>query len=155
MENRDSILDIYFRDSEEIDNYELLEREIEENFMPGYKKYVFLEDSIFDNFEFPKKTSDFNYVYCGLRDEQGNIRTKKGQLQKFHNTWKKIEKLGRLKKWKRIISNFIEVDLIDFFIKANIHNCAKPKAPFFTLYKCEFRFLLLIITFASNSMLCR
>ena len=51
MENKESILDIYFRDSEDIDNYELLEREIEENFMPGYNKYVFLEDSIFDNFE--------------------------------------------------------------------------------------------------------
>ena len=54
MENKESILDIYFRDSDDIDRYELLEREIEEQFMPGYKKYIFLEDSIFDNFE-PKK----------------------------------------------------------------------------------------------------
>lgn len=61
MENRDSILDIYFRDSEEIDNYELLEREIEENFMPGYKKYVFLEDSIFDNFEPEKINMKLSY----------------------------------------------------------------------------------------------
>ena len=92
---------------------------------PIYSKIIAVSYSTFDNFELPKKTSDFNYVYCGLRDEQGNIRSKQGQLQKFHNTWKKIEKLGRLKKWKRIISNFIEVDLIDFFIKVSPEDSAK------------------------------
>lgn len=84
---------------------------------PIYSKVIAVSYSTFDNFEFPKKTSDFNYVYCGLRDEQGNIRTEKGQLQKFHNTWKKISKLNRLEKWKRVISNFLEFELIDLFIK--------------------------------------
>ncbi|KAA0932908.1 AAA family ATPase [Psychrobacter sp. ANT_H59] len=84
---------------------------------PIYSKIIAVSYSIFDNFEFPKKTSDFNYVYCGLRDEQGNIRTKKGQLQKFHNTWKKIATLGRLKKWKKIISKFLDLELINLFIK--------------------------------------
>ncbi|WP_201257807.1 AAA family ATPase [Photobacterium kishitanii] len=68
-------------------------------------------------FIFPKKTSDFNYVYCGLRDEQGNTRTKDEQFKKFHNTWKRIDKLKRLKKWKNVISNFLEAELIDLFIK--------------------------------------
>ena len=86
---------------------------------PMYSKIIAVSYSTFDNFELPKKTSDFNYVYCGLRDEQGNIRSKQGQLQKFHNTWKKIDKLGRLKKWKKIISNFLEVDLINLFIKVS------------------------------------
>ena len=61
MENKESILDIYFRKSEDINNYEFLEREIEENFMPGYKKYVFLEDNIFDNFEPEKINMKLSY----------------------------------------------------------------------------------------------
>lgn len=84
---------------------------------PIYSKIIAVSYSTFDNFEFPKKTSYFNYVYCGLRDEQGNVRTQKGQLQKFHNTWKKISKLKRLEKWKKVISNFLELELIDLFIK--------------------------------------
>ncbi len=86
-------------------------------YKPIYSKIIAVSYSTFDNFELPKKTSDFNYVYCGLRDDQGNIRTKQGQLQKFHNTWKKIDKLKRLDKWKKVISNFLEIELIDLFIK--------------------------------------
>lgn len=84
---------------------------------PIYSKIIAVSYSTFDNFELPKKTSDFNYVYCGLRDEQGNVRTKKDQLHKFHKTWKKIDKLKRLDKWKKVISNFLEIELIDLFIK--------------------------------------
>ena len=84
---------------------------------PMYSKVIAVSYSTFDNFEIPKKTSDFNYVYCGLRDEKGDVRTKQGQLQKFHNTWKKIDKLERLNKWKKVISNFLDIDLIDLFIK--------------------------------------
>ncbi|QQA75160.1 AAA family ATPase [Pectobacterium parmentieri] len=84
---------------------------------PMYSKVIAVSYSTFDNFEIPKKTSDFNYVYCGLRDDKGDVRTKQGQLQKFHNTWKKIDKLGRLVKWKKVISNFLDIELIDLFIK--------------------------------------
>ncbi|MCL1125590.1 AbiJ-related protein [Shewanella surugensis] len=84
---------------------------------PIFSKIIAVSYSTFDNFEFPKKTSDFNYVYCGLKNEQGNIRTNQGQLKKFHNTWKKISKLKRLDKWKKVISNFLELELIDLFIK--------------------------------------
>lgn len=89
---------------------------------PMYSKVIAVSYSTFDNFEFPKKTSEFNYVYCGLRDENGDVRTKQGQLQKFHNTWKKIAKLERLDKWKKVISNFLDVELIDLFIKPSPEN---------------------------------
>ncbi|WP_299667835.1 AAA family ATPase [uncultured Psychromonas sp.] len=92
---------------------------------PVYSKVIAVSYSTFDNFELPKKTSDFNYVYCGLRDEQGIVRTKKGQLQKFHNTWKKIAKLKRLEKWKIIISNFLDLELIDLFIKPSPEDSEK------------------------------
>lgn len=85
--------------------------------VPLFSKVIAVSYSTFDNFELPKKTSEFNYIYCGLRDDNGDVRSKQGQLQKFHNTWKKIESLGRLEKWKSIISNFIEVELIELFIK--------------------------------------
>lgn len=89
---------------------------------PIYSKIIAVSYSTFDNFEIPKKTSNFNYVYCGLRDEKGDVRAKKGQLLKFHKTWKKIEKLGRLEKWKKVISNFLDVELIDLFIKPHPDN---------------------------------
>lgn len=89
---------------------------------PMYSKVIAVSYSTFDNFEIPKKTSNFNYVYCGLRDEKGDLRSKQGQLQKFHITWKKIERLGRLEKWKKIISNFLGIELIDLFIKPTPDN---------------------------------
>lgn len=90
---------------------------------PVFSKIIAVSYSTFDNFELPKKTSSFNYVYCGLRDEKGSVRTQQGQLQKFHNTWKNITKLKRLDKWKKVISNFLDLELIDLFIKAT------PKEP--------------------------
>jgi ABC-type multidrug transport system ATPase subunit len=92
---------------------------------PIYSKVIAVSYSTFDNFEIPRKTSDFNYVYCGLRDEKGDVRTKQGQLQKFHHTWKKIEKLKRLEKWKKVVSNFLGEDLIDLFIKQSPDNNEK------------------------------
>ena len=92
---------------------------------PCFSKIIAVSYSTFDNFDLPKKTSDFNYVYCGLRDSSGNVRSKKGQLQKFHNTWKKIDKLKRLNKWKRVISNFLDIELIDLFIKPSPEDANK------------------------------
>lgn len=89
---------------------------------PIYSKVIAVSYSTFDNFKIPKKTSNFNYVYCGLRDEKGELRSKQGQLQKFQNTWKKIERLGRLEKWKKVISNFLGIELIELFIKPTPDN---------------------------------
>ena len=50
MENIENILDIYFKEDKNLNDYEFLEKEIEENFQITYKKYIFLEDNIFDNF---------------------------------------------------------------------------------------------------------
>ena len=83
MENKESILDIYFRDSDDIDRYELLEREIEEQFMPGYKKYIFLEDSIFDNFEPEKINMKLSYGLF-LNDTR--------RLEKILNKYKFVQK---------------------------------------------------------------
>jgi ABC-type cobalamin/Fe3+-siderophores transport system ATPase subunit len=85
--------------------------------LPLFSKVIAVSYSIFDQFDIPKKTADFNYVYCGLRDENGDIRSKRGQTLKFHNTWKRIKELSRLKQWKTVLSNFIDEELVNLFIK--------------------------------------
>lgn len=85
--------------------------------IPMYSKVIAVSYSMFDDFEIPKKTSYFNYVYCGLRDENGKVKTKQEQLKKFYDTWKRIDKLGRLEQWKEVVSNFIEIEIINDFIK--------------------------------------
>ncbi len=86
---------------------------------PLFSKVIAVSYSIFDNFEIPKKTSIFNYVYCGLHtinDGKKEILTQKQQVLRFHNTWKKIKSLERMKIWRSILLNFIDKDIVDEFI---------------------------------------
>lgn len=88
--------------------------------IPIFSKLIAVSYSIFDTFQIPKKTATFNYIYCGLRNEKGEISTDKSMLLRFHNTWKKIRKRGRIKEWRTVLINFIEEDLVDeFIIKKN------------------------------------
>lgn len=75
---------------------------------------------MFDDFEIPRKTSSFNYVYCGLhilKDGKKETLTPKQQRLRFHRTWKKIKSLERMKIWKEILVSFINEDIIDSFIQ--------------------------------------
>ena len=72
----------------------------------------------FDTFEIPKKTADFNYVYCGIRDPKGELYSEKGLKLRFHNSWKKIIKKNRFDKWLILLPLFMEQALIDEFIIA-------------------------------------
>mgnify|MGYP001557911224 CR=1 FL=1 len=86
---------------------------------PLFSKVIAVSYSIFDNFEIPKKTSIFNYVYCGLHtinDGKKEILTQKQQVLRFHNTWKKIKSLERMKIWRSILLNFIDKDIVDELI---------------------------------------
>jgi len=83
---------------------------------PMFSKVIAVSYSVFDNFEIPKSTASFNYVYCGLLNEKHELLTERQQLLRFHNTWQKIEELERLEKWRRILGNFIEADILDKFI---------------------------------------
>ena len=62
MENTENILDIYFKESKNLNDYEFLEKEIEENFQITYKKYIFLEDDIFDDYDPENINMRLNYV---------------------------------------------------------------------------------------------
>lgn len=84
--------------------------------IPSFSKIIAVSYSVFDTFKIPKKTAAFNYVYCGLKDEDGDIRSNKGLKISFHNNWKKIDDMRRLRRWRDILVNFISEDIINRFI---------------------------------------
>ncbi len=94
-------------------------RKKDKNFSPRtpfFSKVITVSYSIFDNFEIPKKTASFNYVYCGIRNDKGEVSTERGLLLRFHNSWKKIEELQRVREWRSVLLNFIEKELVDEFL---------------------------------------
>jgi hypothetical protein len=84
--------------------------------IPLFSKVIAVSYSAFDNFKIPKKTAEFNYVYCGLRDENGDLFTPKQQALRFHNAWKKIKADSRFEKWVEILSNFLQQELLEELI---------------------------------------
>jgi len=82
---------------------------------PMFSKVIAVSYSIFDNFEKPKSTSSFNYIYCGLLDDRGELLTDRKQLLRFHKTWKRIEELNRTYQWYEILRNFIGTTILNEF----------------------------------------
>lgn len=83
---------------------------------PLFSKLIAVSYSVFDRFELPNQNAEFNYVYCGLRKEDGKEYSEKGLVNRFHSSWKKISSLERMPQWRRILLNFIDEDLLDEFI---------------------------------------
>ncbi|MGB0863806.1 MAG: AAA family ATPase [Saprospiraceae bacterium] len=83
---------------------------------PLFSKVIAVSYSTFDNFKIPKKTSSFNYVYCGLFKKNGKILTTEEQEMRFHKTWKNIEYLERIIQWRSVLLNFISLDIIKLLI---------------------------------------
>lgn len=83
---------------------------------PLFSKVIALSYSIFDRFQIPRKSSSFNYIYCGLRNEQGDIMTERGQNQRFHNTAKKIQRIGRLDAWRNSLLLFLDDETVNQMI---------------------------------------
>ncbi len=88
-------------------------QEFFEPFVPLFSKMITVSYSIFDRFSIPRKTSKFNYVYCGLKNENGEILNERQLVMRFHRTWKTIERLERINKWRTILLNFIEPEILD------------------------------------------
>ncbi len=86
---------------------------------PLFSKVIAVSYSIFDDFEIPQKTSQFNYVYCGLhimRNGKREILSAKSRSLRFHQAWKKIRKQERMQFWYDSLLTFIERDFVDSFI---------------------------------------
>jgi energy-coupling factor transporter ATP-binding protein EcfA2 len=83
---------------------------------PMFSKVIAVSHSMFDNFKKPRKTSVFNYIYCGLLNTNNELLTSRQKVLRFHNTWKRIKELKRMTKWRKILLNFINEDIINSFI---------------------------------------
>jgi ABC-type cobalamin/Fe3+-siderophores transport system ATPase subunit len=84
--------------------------------IPSFSKIIAVSYSVFDSYPIPRKNATFNYVYCGLKDDEGDMRSSRGLVLSFHHNWKKIEEMGRTSKWRSVIRNFIEKEVLDAFI---------------------------------------
>jgi predicted ATPase len=94
-----------------------------DNFLPKvplFSKVIAVSYSAFDNFEIPKSTADFNYTYCGLKNENGIKLSADDLIIRFQNSTEKIKSQSRLDKWKIILLNFIEEELLNEFININV-----------------------------------
>lgn len=85
--------------------------------IPLFSKVISVSYSVFDIFKRPTKTASFNYVYCGLRDEKGELRTERGLSQKFHYTVKTIATKERIDQWEAILKNFLDHEFVDDLIE--------------------------------------
>lgn len=102
-----------------------ISRKKDENFSPRtpfFSKVITVSYSVFDNFEIPKKTASFNYIYCGIRNDKGEMSTERGLLLRFHNSWKRIVELQRVEQWRSVLLNFIERELVDEFLVLDTEN---------------------------------
>lgn len=84
--------------------------------VPLFSKIIAVSYSMFDKFEIPQKSSNFNYHYCGIKKSKEEQYTERGLVLRFHNAWKKIEKSGRMDKWRKILLTFIDEELVNLFL---------------------------------------
>ncbi len=85
--------------------------------LPLFSKIIAVSYSIFDKFQIPKKTAEFNYVYCGLKESPDKILSEDVLLERFFKSIDKIKELERTISLKKILGNFLEVELINVFFE--------------------------------------
>lgn len=93
------------------------------NFLPKtplFSKVIAVSYSSFDRFEIPKKTAEFNYIYCGLKDENGKRLEEDELIIRFQKSYDKIIEQSRTEIFAQTIQNFIEIDLVKTFISYRI-----------------------------------
>jgi len=84
--------------------------------IPIFSKTIAVSYSVFDSFEIPKKHASFNYVYCGLRNEKGEIRSEQSLILSFYHSCRKIKELNRVDRWRSVLLNFLSELFIDSFV---------------------------------------
>ncbi|OHT44907.1 AbiJ-related protein [Flavobacterium tructae] len=87
---------------------------------PLFSKVIAVSYSSFDRFEIPKKTAEFNYVYCGLKDENGKRLEEEELILRFQKSYEKISEQSRIEIFKKTIGEFIEEKIISEFISYKI-----------------------------------
>jgi predicted ATPase len=92
---------------------------------PIYGKIFTVSYSFFDQFEIPTADAAFNYVYCGLKKNNKEWKTKDELISDFYQAAVLIKKKDLENEWYQILTNFINVDILniafetreDFFSK--------------------------------------
>ncbi len=84
--------------------------------VPIFSKVIAVSYSAFDSFQPPKKTKNLNYVFCGIRDENGGIINERSKASKFVHIRKRIESLSRIQEWRRVLYIFMDKEVVDQFI---------------------------------------
>ncbi|MFS4474399.1 AAA family ATPase [Chryseobacterium sp. T20] len=89
---------------------------------PLFSKVIAVSYSSFDRFEIPQKTAEFNYVYCGLKDENGRRLEEDKLILRFQNSYEKISKQKRTQRFADTLQEFINKELINEFLPFNIES---------------------------------
>ncbi|GHT51707.1 hypothetical protein AGMMS49982_09880 [Bacteroidia bacterium] len=97
----------------------MISRKKDESFTPRtpfFSKIIAVSYSVFDKFEIPERTSDFNYCYCGIRKENNERLSEEELAIRFNEACIKIRELERINKWRKILLTFITEELINLFL---------------------------------------
>ncbi|MEO8240582.1 MAG: AAA family ATPase [Flavobacterium sp.] len=87
---------------------------------PLFSKVIAVSYSSFDKFQIPRKTAEFNYIYCGLKDDKGKRIEDDELFLRFQKSFEKIREQSRIEIYISTIRNFIEVNTINKFITYKI-----------------------------------
>lgn len=80
---------------------------------PIFSKIIAVSYSVFDSFQKPNENIDFNYVFCGLLNDDKTLPSKTDKNQKLIEDCDKIIYHKRVEKWKDVLSKFIDEDVLE------------------------------------------
>lgn len=83
--------------------------------MPLFSKIIAISYSVFDRFKIPKENEEFNYIYCGLKNNEGTVLSEDLLFFRFYNSFKKIIKLGdnKFDIWRKYVSDILNVNVFE------------------------------------------
>lgn len=87
--------------------------------IPIFSKIIAVSYSVFDSFKKPDKSINkaFNYIFCGLLNENKTFPSKEDKIQKLIEASRSIKHHVRVEKWYNVLSNFLDKDILnDLFI---------------------------------------
>ncbi|MBE7691189.1 AbiJ-related protein [Tenacibaculum piscium] len=87
---------------------------------PIFSKIIAISYSIFDSFKKPDKKNNFNYVFCGLLNDDKTLPSKVEKNTNFIEACKIITHHKRIDKWKNILENFIDKDILNDIFSINV-----------------------------------
>jgi predicted ATPase len=83
---------------------------------PTYGKVFTVSYSVFDKFEIPESDAIFNYVYCGLKKNNGSIKSNDELFIEFYEEaneiGKKNNKSHLVRDWKEVLLNFMSSEVV-------------------------------------------